>query len=227
MDPSHLVPTNLDLSSLALAALLSGLLLAWLALRRLRRRSLATGGLAGLLALLLIVSGGLLVGLAISFQAIDTLTEETGIGSLTFRQLGPDLFEARAEFTQFDTPQDFVLAGQQWQLDVRFLRWRTPVMLLGIDGLYQLDRLSGRYAELDGSDSMRNSAFSLAGQPGQTLWDLALLSRPWVASWIDMDYGSSIYLPMADGARYRILITPFGVLARADNDVARRATENW
>jgi hypothetical protein len=217
----------MDISQLALFALLLGLLLSWLALRRIRRRRLAAGGLTGLVALALLAGGGLLMGLAISFQAIDTLTEETEIGSLSFRQLGPDLFEANAEFVSFDDPRTFQLAGQQWQLDVRFLRWRTPVILLGVDSLYQLDRLSGRYAELDQRPDTGSSAYELAGQPGQTLWHLAVASRPWLASWIDVDYGSSVYLPMTDGARYRVLITPFGVLARADNEAARRASEDW
>ena len=167
------------------------------------------------------------MGLAASFQAIETLTEETEIGRLDFHQLGPDLFEASAEFAGFDAPRTFQLAGQQWQLDVRFLRWRTPIMLLGVDSLYQLDRLSGRYAELDERLDTKRSAYKLAGQPGQALWKLALVSRPWLASWIDIDYGSSVYLPMADGARYRVLITPFGVLARADNEAARLASEGW
>jgi len=217
----------MDISQLALFALLLGLLLSWLALRRIRRRRLATGGLTGLVALALLAGGGLLMGLAVSFQAIKTLTEETEIGSLSFRQLGPDLFEANAEFVSFDAPRTFQLAGQQWQLDVRFLRWRTPIILLGVDSLYQLDRLSGRYAELDQRPDTRSSAYELAGQPGQTLWRLAVASRPWLASWIDVDYGSSVYLPMTDGARYRVLITPLGVLARADNEAARRASEDW
>jgi len=62
---------------------------------------------------------------------------------------------------------------------------------------------------------------------GLLLTWLALRSRPWLSRWIDVEYGSSVYLPMADDARYRVFVTPLGLLARPDNEAARMAMTDW
>ena len=41
------------------------------------------------------------------------------------------------------------LRGDEWQMDARVVNWKPPATLLGLDPIYQLDRLSGRYSDID------------------------------------------------------------------------------
>ena len=123
-------------------------------------------------------------------------------------------------------PFHYRLAGDHWQLDVRFLKWTLPAVLLGADAMYQLDRLSGRYAEPVRSGEVEVTAYGLAGKPGQALWQLASAAGR-RAGWVDTVYGNAVYMPMADGARYRISVTTSGLVARPDNAAARDAMARW
>lgn len=215
--------------SLAQAGLLiiaTSLCLIWFAARRLRRARLLSAATAGTSGITLLACGSLLLGLGTSFHAIDTLSRESPIGDLSFEAVGPREFDVVARLDGLDGPRHYRLRGDQWQLDVRYLKWRSPVTLLGVDNLYQLDRLSGRYQTPESQSGSELTAYGLADRPGQLLWELASRSQPWLP-WLDANYGSAVYLPMADGARYEISLTITGLLARPTNSAARRATENW
>ena len=58
------------------------------------------------------------------------------------------------------------------------------------------------------------------------LWSLAR-NFPRLAPGVDAYYGSATYLPMADGARYRVTLSRDALIARPVNDPARKAVGNW
>ena len=43
----------------------------------------------------------------------------------------------------------FEILGDEWQMDARVVTWKPPMTMLGLDPIFQLDRLSGRYAEVE------------------------------------------------------------------------------
>ena len=44
---------------------------------------------------------------------------------------------------------------------------------------------------------------------------------------LDAAYGSAVYLPMSDAARYQVSISRTGLVARPMNDSAREAVSRW
>jgi len=46
-------------------------------------------------------------------------------------------------------PVDFILNGDEWQLDARILRWEPALQILGFNTIYRLERLNGRYSKID------------------------------------------------------------------------------
>jgi hypothetical protein len=201
------------------------LILFWIAGRAVRKGRLATGLIAGLGALAPAATGGLFLGLAATFTAIDRLAGETPVGTIEITASHTGAYIARLQIADRDAFH-YRLAGDYWQLDVRFLKWTLPAILLGARGMYQLDRLSGRYSEVGPSGEVEVTAYGLAAAPGQALWRLATAAGRRV-EWVDAVYGNAVYMPMADGARYGISVTPSGLVARPDNAAAREAVARW
>jgi len=214
---------NLGWIGVGLAML--ALVMAWSAIRLIRNgRALGAAG-AGLFAVGFGATAGLCLGLATAFVAIDRLADETELGTVALSRLEPGVYLATLDL-QDQGASHYRLAGDHWQLDVRFLRWRLPARLLGADSLYQLDRISGRYAEPSKMAHSELTAYGLSDAPGRLMWRVASEAGRRLP-WVDAEYGSSVYLPMADGARFRVTITDSGLIARPDNAAAREASASW
>ena len=210
-------------SGIALMAI--ALVLFWGSARAIARGRVATGVISGIAAVAPAALGGVCLGLSATFTAIDRLAAEEPVGTIGLSATGTGAFIARLRVGNSD-PLHYRLAGDHWQLDVRFLKWKLPAILLGADSMYQLDRLSGRYAEPADSAEIEVTAYGLSGSPGRTLWQLAsTASRRF--GWVDTISGNAVYMPMADGASYRISVTRSGLGARPDNAAARQAVTDW
>ena len=108
--------------------------------------------------------------------------------------------------------QMFMLAGDEWQLDARVLKWKGWANLLGLDAQYRLERVSGRYRDIEQERKDERTVYALSENPGVDLWTLSIEYPRWLP-FVDAVYGSATYLPMADGARYEVSITQSGWLA--------------
>lgn len=203
-----------------------GLLLLALATQRLvRARFLAAGGsaLAGL---------GLLGAAAVAFlittnlHTYARLTHEEPVAEIVFEARGPQRFAATLTQVPSGEMQTFVLAGDEWQLDARVLKWRGWANLLGLDAQYRLERVSGRYRDIDQERRDERTVYGLSENPGIDLWTLSTQYPRWLP-FVDAVYGSATYLPMADGARYQVAITQSGLIARPLNQAATNAAGGW
>jgi hypothetical protein len=216
----------MTLQTTGLSLLLIGLILLWLALRRIRFRRPLSGMVVSLVSLASLALGALAIGLSVSFHVLDQFTHEQDVGSISLREVGPRVYEATLQLADETRPRLFRLAGDQWHLHVRFLKWQYPATLMGIRSLYQLEQLRGRYEDPQALDHVELTAYHLSKSPGLALWRLAKSTQRWLP-WIDAVYGNSVYLPMADGASYRISVTTSGLIARPENEQARKAVLDW
>jgi hypothetical protein len=104
--------------------------------------------------------------------------------------------------------------------------WKPPVTILGLSPVYQLERLSGRYSNIERERSAPRSVHALAEERPLDLWSLAR-RFPGYAVGVDAYYGTATYLPMADGARFRISLSRDALIARPANQAARDAVGSW
>ena len=210
----------LVLSLLALA----GVLALIGALRRLRQRRVLAAGAGGLVAFVLIGMAGIAAALLINLQTYRRFTHETPVADLRVTALGARQF--RVTLFEPDGLRHFDVRGDDWQLDARVIKWRGFATWLGLDPLYRLDRLSGRYRDIDAEQRAPRTAYALAAEPGLNVWRLSERFAPYLP-WMDAYYGSATYLPLADGAHYRVTLSSTGLLARPANAVAEQAVTRW
>lgn len=194
-------------------------------LRHTRRGRLlrASGSLAcGATAAALGTAG---IFLLISYLGYERLTEEQLVGVIEFSQSAPEEYTARL---MIDGRIDrlLILRGDEWQLDARVITWKPPATILGLEPVYQLERLSGRYSSVGRERTEQRTVHALAEERPLDLWSLAR-KFPRLAPGIDAYYGTATYVPMADGARFRITLSRDALIARPVNDFAREAVGDW
>lgn len=184
----------------------------------------------GTLNLLLFVTGlggaALLAAVGMNVWTYQRLGAERVLCELQFTQLEPRRYRATLSDLYAPDEQVYELAGDEWQLDARVVKWTGPAVLLGFDALYRLERLSGRYRDLDAERHAPRTVYGLAPDRGLDLWQLLGRWKRFLP-WLDAYYGSAAYLPMADGARYRVSLTQSGLIARPLNQAARDAVDAW
>jgi hypothetical protein len=216
------------MNSDAIAAVVAifGLLLVALACQRLaRQRYLAAGGSA-LTGLLLLAIAAAIFVVSLNLHTYARLTHEEPVAQIVFEARGPQHFAATLTKVPSGDMKVFMLAGDEWQLDARVLKWKGWANLLGLDAQYRLERVSGRYRDLEQEKSAERTVYGLSENPGADLWVLSTQYPKWLP-FVDAVYGSATYLPMADGARYEVKMTQSGLIARPVNEAASNAAGTW
>ena len=190
---------------------------------RRRRPVRATGSLAG--GLVATVLGGASILLAFSYYGYGRLVDEQVVGKIEFSRSAPGEFTARL---MIDGEPDRLLElrGDEWQIDARVILWKPPVTLLGLDPIYQLDRLSGRYSDIDDEMKEQRTVYALTEELTLDVWRVAR-RFPRMVPGVDAYYGTATYVPMADGARFEVTLSRDALIARPVNEAARRAVGDW
>jgi len=148
--------------------------------------------------------------LALTLVQFLRLTTDEPVARVQIHEQAPGQFQLTAEAPGLGTRM-YPLAGDQWQIDAKVVRWRLPALLAGVPPLYAFERLSGRHSDIAREQAAPRSLHSLADWP---VPDLAALKRvfPNWLPFVDVQYGSAAYMPMFDGARYRIYMDPRGAV---------------
>ena len=215
---------NLLLAIAALFAILALVLLARTVTNTRRRRFLRAGGAGvGGIGSAAIATAALL--LALMYVSYERLTAEQVVASIAFRRMAPDAYEARL---MIDGQLDrlYELRGDEWQMDARLVTWKPPATVLGLDPVYKLERLSGRYADIGRERREARTVYDLSEDRVIDVWMLAR-EYPLFTPGLDAHYGSGTYAPMADGARFDVSLSRDALIARPANEQARAAVGRW
>ncbi len=215
---------NILITASTIFALISVMLL-FSTIRHARRRRVlrASGSFVGSVASASL--GGVGILLALSYFTYGRLTDERSISLIEFTQMAPDEYTARL-MVDGEPDRLLTLRGDEWQLDARVVNWKPPATLLGLDPIYQLERLSGRYSDIDREVSAARTVHSLADRRFLDLWSVAK-RFPILMPGVDAYYGTATYVPMADGARFEVSLTRDALIARPVNNAARDAVGSW
>ena len=169
--------------------------------------------------------GGASILLAFSYYGYGRLIDEQLVSRIEFSQSAPGDYTARL-MIDGQTDRLLELRGDEWQMDARVINWKPPATLLGLDPIYQLDRLSGRYSDIGDEMSEERTVHALSEELTLDVWRVAR-KFPMLMPGVDAYYGTATYLPMADGARFEVTLTRTALIARPVNEQAREAVGQW
>ena len=173
-----------------------------------------TGGgvLQVVVSLLLLVVGGLFGIVAVGMNGYRALTAERTAATVRIDQEAEQRFTAHFSFPDGEETS-FDLAGDELYVDARILKWHPRASLLGLGAGYQLDRVAGRYTNLDDEQTSPRTVYSLASDRAVDLFGMAR-RYDFLARLVDAEYGSATFLRIRDGGTYQVRVSNSGLLIR-------------
>jgi hypothetical protein len=208
---------------LVIAALFALFLLAaaWRFVHQLKRKKVVSGLLWSGQSLLFLCLFLIVLLMYSNMHTYQRLTQESLIADVYLRKLAPQKFQVSLSFSERDEDQHYyVIQGDQWQLDARILKWKSWANLIGLDSYYQLERLSGRFHDIDQANRQPATVIDLRqAARGLDIWKLKRLLREklW---FVDTLFGQGVYMPMIDGAHFRVSLGQSGLIVRPVNQQA-------
>lgn len=190
---------------------LAGFVLAALGVRAGRRHPFAAfSSLVASLALL--AAAALCVALALSIHGYRALTREEVAAVVEIQPVVHQRFLAYVTLAD-GTTRTFELAGDELYVDARVLKWHPWVNLLGLHTHYALDRIGGRYVDIEDERNEKRTIHTLVD--GQRL-DAFTLRREHalLAPLVDASYGSATFTNADRITTVEVRVSTTGLLVR-------------
>ena len=149
-----------------------------------------------------------------SFVTLAQLTEEVPIARVTFEKDHLDFYKRwKVHYLDLVTEGEFdgLLYGDQWRLDVRFLKMKPWANLFGVEPRYVIERIEGRYQSITEQNKQIHYAYDLdENEP-------FFFSDSWLDSnvFVDVEYGSSVYTSIRTDAVFTVYRTNTGLIVRS------------
>lgn len=184
----------------------------WLAVAAFRRRRYV-GGATGVLGGLLFLAIGALCGtISVATQGYRALTREVVAARITTQPTTRQRFRARVVFPD-GRDTTYELAGDQVYVDAHILKWKPIANILGLHTAYELDRIGGRYIELEQEQDSSRTVFSLKHAKPVDMF--ALRARyALFAPLLDAEYGSGTFVAADRPMEYEVRVSTSGLLVR-------------
>lgn len=163
-------------------------------------------------ALLLLTLGALSATIGVATQGYRTLTREEVAATVRTTAMGPQRF--RADFTFPDGSEStFDLSGDEFYVDAHILKWKPLANLFGLHTAYELDRVAGRYLELEDERTKVRTLFALSEDKPVDMFTLRR-RYSWFGPLLDAEYGSATFVPAERNGAFEVRVSTTGLLVR-------------
>lgn len=208
--------STLALWLLSLFPTLIAILLLRYAARAFRHRHFGGGVSRVVVALLFLCVALLAAVISLGVQGFRALTTEQTAATIEVQKLDEQRFQAAFTFPD-GTAQTFALAGDEFLVEAKIIKWHSWANFLGLQTVYELDRVSGRYTLLDDEQTQPRTVYGLGRLRPVNLVTLTQ-TVPGLDALIDAEYGSGTFIPVEDQSRYEIRVSATGLLVRKVGD---------
>ena len=170
-----------------------------------------------------------------NLQTYARLTHERIAAEVTLEEVEPGQWRASVIVPDDEgvmgEPRYYMISGDAFRMDARFLKWRPWANVAGYDAVYRLDRIQGRYDDVADENATPPTAYDLAPGDRSAGLDIYELSRNNDMlkrfNAVDAVYGAGSYAPLANGAVYDMMATQSGLVPRPKNEAAKSAALQW
>ena len=197
------------LLGITLFLLLCTVLVWFFCVRHLCQKRLFAAIKMGIGGVLLTAITVLLLTIVYGVYALKALEYRQPVATLTVKQLSAHQFRVTVASPNTKQTKRYQLDGDQWLLGAQVVVWQPWLQRLGVRNQYQLAFLTSRYTN---------------GHPGKTDYSLGPINQQAGVHWvyhailrhvaIETIEGSAVYMPLQGQARYRVLLTPSGLMAK-------------
>jgi len=150
--------------------------------------------------------------ISISIQGYNALTREELAATVEIFPVGKQLFMARITFPDSSEKQ-YKLEGDEFYIDAHILKWKSLANLLGLHTYYELDRISGRYIDIEDETNKNRTVYSVAEDKLINAFDLRL-KYPFLSFLVDAEYGSASFITTNAHKNLQIIVSTTGLLIR-------------
>lgn len=173
---------------------------------------------------------GFVIGLlALNTQTFARLSHENDVANIAVKSLDPAQNTWRVTIQRLDVPntiQTCDIQGDSWEMSARVQKWKPWANVLGLDTTYALDQVANKYYDASRGNGRPITSCDLRG-PEPTVDKI--MPDAWV-NWVlgqayteQRRFGSAAYMPLSDGATYKVVMTQSGLNAEPTNDIAKGA----
>lgn len=178
----------------------------------LRKKRFFGGAASFVFGLLLLSLAGLFATITIATQGYRALTREEVAAVVQIEPTGPQRFHAQFQFPD-GRQASFYLFGDALYVDAHILKWKPIANFFGLHTAYELDRVAGRYTQLQDEQTRPRTVFALSQKKPLDMfhlrWRYSLL-RPL----LDAEYGSATFMTADKPARLELRVSTTGLLIR-------------
>lgn len=162
---------------------------------------------------LLLISLGVIEGtITVGIYGYRALTQEELAARISVRPYAPQRFTAKLLFPD-GHEASYTISGDEIYVDARILKWHALASMLGLTTAYELDRIGGRYREVEQERAAQRTLYPLGREKPVDLF--ALTKRfPYLEHFVDAKYGSAAFVPVGEPAELELRVSPTGLLIR-------------
>lgn len=178
------------------------------------------GSIRRIVAGMVLFAGALIGGvLAIGLQGYQALSREELAARMTVKPLGAQRFETKVHFLD-GREEVYQLAGDEVYVDARILKWHPLANLFGLHTAYELNRVAGRYNEIQQEQSALRTVHALGKEKTIDLFDLRR-RYDFLRPLVDAQYGSAAFVPANTPADFEVRVSTTGLLMRKVEELAK------
>lgn len=150
--------------------------------------------------------------ISFSIEGYKALTKEELAATVEVQPVTRQSFSVKIIFPDGDT-REYDLDGEEFYIDAHILKWKSIANLFGLHTFYELERVSGRYRDIDDETSKRRTVYSLAKEKTIDIFKLRL-DYPFLSFLIDAQYGSATFIDVNEHNKFNVFVSTTGLLIR-------------